>query len=439
MIKVRPPRLRASRPALADSSVSFLRQGYDFMGQQCDDQGGDVAEVRLLGRRTFLLRGSAAARLVYNSGSFHRAGALPRRAQRTLTGVGGVQSLDGAEHAHRKALFVDLLDDKAARVISALFLASLRRQFPAWERARSVNLLDAASYSLCEAASLWVGLPPVTTAELRHRTGQLRAMIESGARLGPAHWRGRLARKRQESFLAGVVGKARSEPTPTVQAPLHKIAFHTDAAGLQLPPRIAAVEVLNLLRPIVAIARYVAFAAHALAVNPEARHAVEEPDEAARRSFAHEVRRFYPFFPAIAAIASRDVSFEGVTIPEGTRVMLDLHASNHHPGDHPVPGSFHAHRYSRAPGQFDLVAQGGGDVRAGHRCPGEDVTTAVITTALGVLLDELDYVPITRSRIAHGSIPTGPAFGPILDSVRRSGLPVPEVMRRSGDSAGTRD
>lgn len=432
MIRLRPPRLNAPRrEALADGTATFRRQGYDFLGQQCDERGGDVAELRLLGKRTFVLRGSAAARLLYDSGSFRRAGALPRRAQRTLTGVGGVHSLDGAEHAHRKALFVDLLDEKAARVISALFLASLRRQFPAWERARSVNLLDAASHSLCEAASLWVGLPSVTAAELRRRTGQLRAMTESGTRIGPAHWRGRRARKSQESFLAGVVENVRKDPAPAVQAPLHKVAFHTDAAGRQLPPRVAAVELLNLLRPIVTIGRYVAFAAHALAVNPEARHAVEGPDEAARRSFAHEVRRFYPLIPAVAAIASQDVAFEGVTIPQGTRVMLDLYGSNHHPGDHRVPGSFHADRYSRAPGQFDLVAQGAGDVRAGHRCPGEDVTTAVITTALGVLLDELDYVPITRARVAHGAIPAGPAFGPILDSVRRSGLPVKAPLARS--------
>lgn len=432
MIRFRPQRPAPPRPGpRSDNTVTFLREGYDFLHKQFDDQGGDVAEVRLLGQRTFVVRGSAAARLVYDSGSFRRSGALPLRAQRTLTGVGGVQSLDGPEHAHRKALFVDLLDEKAARIISALFLASLRRQYPAWERARSVNLLDAASHSLCEAASIWVGLPPVAGAELRRRTRQLRTMIESGARVGPQHWRGLLARRNQESFLAGVVEKVRRGPAPAVQTPLHRIAFHTDADGLQLSPRIAAVELLNLLRPIVAIARYVSFAAHTLAVDPEARHAVEEPDDAARRSFAHEVRRFYPFFPAVAAVAAKDVSLDGVTIPEGSRVMLDLYGTDHHPGDHLAPAAFRANRYSRAPGQFDLVAQGGGDVRTSHRCPGEAVTTAVITTAVGVLLDELDYVPITRPRISHGTIPTGPAFGPILDSVRRSGLPQQHPLSRS--------
>jgi hypothetical protein len=44
-----------------------------------------------------------------------------------------------------------------------------------------------------------------------------------------------------------------------------------------LPLRIAAVELINVLRPTVAISWYIAFAAHALHANAECRQRLQEP------------------------------------------------------------------------------------------------------------------------------------------------------------------
>ena len=42
-------------------------------------------------------------------------------------------------------------------------------------------------------------------------------------------------------------------------APNHAIATHHDETGNQLNTQIAAIELINILRPIVAVARFVAF------------------------------------------------------------------------------------------------------------------------------------------------------------------------------------
>lgn len=86
----------------------LLREGYEFGSRECARQDADAVEVRLLGRPVTLLRGAAAAEVFY-SDRLVRAGALPRRVQRTLVGQGTIQGLDGPAHYARKRLFLDLL------------------------------------------------------------------------------------------------------------------------------------------------------------------------------------------------------------------------------------------------------------------------------------------------------------------------------------------
>lgn len=283
-----------------DATAEFLLLGYRFIGRACDRAGGDRADVVLLGRPTVVLRGREAARLIYNEHLFHRAGALPLRAQRTLTGVGGVQGLDGPTHRERKALFVDLLDEAAAQAIAALFVADWRERLES-RPGRAVSVLDSSSLSLCAAVSAWCGMP-VAGGGLVARNRDLRAMIESAARVGPGHWVGLAARERAERGLVRLVESLRDAPSLQPDSPLARIALGRDEHGWLLSPRVAAVEVLNVLRPTVAIARFVAFAAHAMAVHAQPDGWLASPQ--ARLRFVHEVRRFYPFFPAVAAVAS---------------------------------------------------------------------------------------------------------------------------------------
>lgn len=59
---------------------------------------------------------------------------------------------------------------------------------------------------------------------------------------------------------------------------------------------VAAVELLNIIRPIVAISIYVAFTALALIQFPAAAETLSSQNPLSYQHFVQEVRHFYPFF-----------------------------------------------------------------------------------------------------------------------------------------------
>lgn len=83
-------------------------------------------------------------------------------------------------------------------------------------------------------------------------------MFQYAGAIGPKHWWSRLARGRAEQWIENVVKQTRAGP-PAEETPLQVIAFHRDVNGGLLDARIAAVEVLNLLRPTVATSVFITF------------------------------------------------------------------------------------------------------------------------------------------------------------------------------------
>src|SRR3712207_8731320 len=79
----------------------------------------------------------------------------------------------------------------------------------------------------------------------------------------------------------------------------------------------------------------------------------------------------------------------------GALPIFDLYGQNHDPALWGDPYAFRPERFLTADGvvreigAFELVPQGGGDPRTGHRCPGEQITVALLA-ALAVRLARLD-------------------------------------------------
>src|SRR3546814_7986900 len=115
-----------------------------------------------------------------------------------------------------------------------------------------------------------------------------------------------------------------------MEAVASTIAKHRDLNGERLSLHVAAVDILNVIRPIVAVGVYITFVAHALHQFPECRRKVEAGDDTSyTEMFVQEVRRFYPFFPAVAALVRREFEWRGYHFPSGRRVILDLYGTNH--------------------------------------------------------------------------------------------------------------
>ncbi|MCW2620554.1 MAG: cytochrome, partial [Frankiales bacterium] len=176
----------------------------------------------------------------------------------------------------------------------------------------------------------WTGVP-LPADRLAARTADLKAMVDAPGAVGARHRRGRAARRAAETGLAGTVERVRRETSVGDPSPLTAIATHRDHHRRLLEPRVAAVELINLLRPIVAIDRFVTFAALALHRNPQWRDRVAA-DQGDAELFVQEVRRFYPFFPAAAARVTDAFEWGGHSFPAGRRVLLDLYGTDRHPG-----------------------------------------------------------------------------------------------------------
>ncbi|MFF5057139.1 cytochrome P450 [Micromonospora sp. NPDC000663] len=404
-----------------DSTLALFRAGYRFIGERCDRYGSDIFQTRILLAPTICLRGRPAAMLFYDNERFQRQGAMPFRVQRTLTGRGGVQGLDGSEHADRKAMFMSIMTPTAIRQLGHLFDEEWRARIPAWEAAGPVTLYDELGRLLTRVVCAWAGVP-LPTSQVDRRAVDLHAMIEAPAVVGPRHWRGLLARRRAERWIGGIIERTRLgvHQAPAGSA-LAVIAEHRDARGTLLPRRIAAVELLNVLRPVVAVDQYIAFAALALHDHPVWRQLVRDDDEATEH-FVQEVRRYYPFFPMAAARVRRSFDWQGHHFPRGRRVLLDLYGTNHHPTLWPQPELFRPERFAGRRGDaFDLIPQGGGDHWAGHRCAGEWVTIDLMKRAVTNLTTSMRYdVPVQDLTLDLRRMPALPPLDLTLTNVCRA-------------------
>ncbi len=401
--------------------LGVLIDGYDYIGRRCDRTGSDVFETRLLGKPVTCLRGADAGSVFYDETRFARAGAAARRARRTLFGEGGVQGLDDDAHRHRKAMFLSLMAPEAVADLAERTRTGWDNAIDRWQTTTEpVVLFEEAARILCRAVCAWAGVP-LRDDEVEGRTAQFHHLIDSGPRIGPRHWRGRIARRQLDHWAAGLIDDVRRGALDAAEGrALHTIAVHRDESGGLLGPGVAAVELINVLRPTIAIDRFITFAAVALHAHPAWRERLRT-DDTAVEWFVQEVRRSYPFFPATAARVRRSFDWAGHHFPEGRLVVFDLHGTDHHPQLWPDPDRFQPERFETwDQDAFALVPQGGGDHATGHRCPGEWITIAAMKVAVETLTRAVGYtVPPQDLRISRRRIPTLPNSRFLITDVTR--------------------
>jgi fatty-acid peroxygenase len=400
-----------------DSTLALKRDPYGFIAEGCRRLHSDVFRTRLLLRPTICMMGRDAAALFYDEARFVRSAAAPVALRKTLFGRGGVQSLDGAAHRHRKQLFLELTSTVEAERLAAVTDAYWRSARARWRAQGRVVLYDALHEVLTGAVCDWAGVP-LEPRETPTRARDLAALFDlAGSALGQL--RARRARARSEAWAAEWIERIRAAGAQQLDRPALRIASHRDADGALLPARIAAVELLNLMRPTVATSVYVVFAAHALHFDPAARDALRGGSDAFAECFVQEVRRFYPFFPAVAALVREDFRWGGFDFLAGTRTLLDLYGTNHDARIWKDPEVFRPERFlERAAGPFELVPQGGGEP-LGHRCPGEAIVLALLRVALDFFVRRMEYtMPAQDLEIDRTRLPALPRSRFVISDVR---------------------
>ncbi|HEY9771763.1 MAG TPA: cytochrome P450 [Coleofasciculaceae cyanobacterium] len=403
-----------------DSTLALAFNGYKFISQRCRRYQSDIFQTRLLFQKTICFKGEEAAKAFYDPEKFRRKNAAPKRLKKTLFGESGVQGMDGAAHRHRKQMFMSLMSDEGIERLADLtrkqWLASAQK----WLQIDKIVLFEEAQAVFCRASCAWTGIP-LSESEVKQRTADLEAMIDASGAVGPKHWRGRQARQRAEKWIEDIIEQVRNNQLEIPEdSAAYAIAMHRDLEGKLLNKHTAAVELINILRPTVAIARYVTFAALALHQHPECRQKLQNGSEEYCEWFVQEVRRFYPFFPFAAAIVSQDFDWHGYPFARGIRVLLDLYGTNHNSQLWSNPEDFAPERFREWNGsQFNLIPQGGGDYYTNHRCPGEWITIELMKVTLNFLTQSLQYdVPEQNLEISLSKMPTTPKSGFVMSKVK---------------------
>ncbi|MFC2947469.1 cytochrome P450 [Virgibacillus sediminis] len=397
-----------SREKGIDHSFALMREGYNFIPDRRRSFQSDIFETRLLGRRAICMGGKEAAELFYDNDKFKRSGAAPGMVRKTLLGDKSVQNLDGDMHYNRKKMFMSLMTTDRLAVMDQITTEQWEAALDRWLEKKEVVLYEEAKELMLRIACKWAGVP-LWSHEVSLRRDDVASMFEGAGSLGPRHWKARKGRARSEKWIGSLVEKVRSgELDPPEQTALHTISLYRDVNGELLDTHTAAEEVLNIIRPMVAIAIYINFTALAVHQYPEETKKLESGDEKQNLMFVQEVRRYYPFFPFQAAKVKQDFTWKGFTFRKNDLVLMDFYGTNHDPKQWDNPQVFNPERFADwEENPFDFVPQGGGDYNMGHRCAGEWVTVQVMQISLEYLVNKMAYhVPLQDLSYSMVRFPT---------------------------------
>jgi fatty-acid peroxygenase len=398
-----------------DHTAALLREGYDFIGNRCERLRTDMFETRLMLRRVVCMRGSAAAEIFYDGHRFTRVGAMPITVLKLLQDFGSVQLLDGSAHRHRKHMFLAIGAPVASAQLAASLTAELVRRRETWPTGQTIAVFDEIRTALTRAVLRWAGLA-MAESGIAKRQREFSEMIEATGTIGPRNWRALLLRRRSERWARRVITAVRSGACDVpADSAIRAIAAHKEPDGRLLAPEVAAVELLNVFRPVVAVARFVVFGALALHRQPQTRERIASGDEAYLDAFVEEVRRTTPFFPFIGGRVREAFTWRGHRFAAGDWVLLDLYGTNHDSRRWPEPAAFRPERFlDRAPGLYDFVPQGAGDRSRTHRCPGERMTIDLVKAALRFLAALHYTVPDQDLTVDRARIPALPRSGLVI-------------------------
>lgn len=420
------PASAPSTSLLRDDSLSLLTRGYDF-GERIWRRvrpGSRSAPMRLLGDEAVLVRGVEGVELFYDESRIARHGAMPAIVQETLFGHGSVHSLDGAAHRHRKATFVEVAyEDAQVERLTPWLEREWEPEREAWLDGGTRSAYDAAIGALGRAIMGWAGLPGTPAAKTRWSERLAQIVDGFGVPYSPEFlaaavnrlWSDRHSRRLIEAVRAGSLHAAEGTA-------LALWASHRTPDGALLPARVAGVELQNSIRPMIAAARFVAFAAKELQERPEWRARISA--EAVERGklvggllatvFAQEVRRTALFVPMLPGRALVDIEIGDVKVPAGGRVVLDILGTDTDEHSWAHPHRFAPERFTDA-GDYEalptFIPQGGADVATGHRCPGEKLVIAGLAAAITVLSDPRLQILDSGLDVNRRRLPTKPASG----------------------------
>jgi fatty-acid peroxygenase len=404
-----------------DNTLKLLEEGYLFIKNRMDLYQCNMFETHIMGEKVICISGEEACKIFYDEELFQRKGAMPKRIQKTLFGVNAIQGMDNNAHIQRKLFFMSLMTEAHQKKLAELFEKEMKDSVNEWINKNEIILSHEAKNIICKVACFWTGVP-LKESDIESRADDFYSMVDGLGGVGSRYWKGKAARNRTEEWIRGIIEEVRQGKLLVEDdSALNLMAFHTEPDGNQLELQMAAKELINVIRPIVAISTYITFTALAMYEHPECKEELIRGNNNYIEMFVQEVRRYYPFTPFLGARVHKDFSWNQYEFKKGMLVMLDVYGMNHDSQIWNYPDEFRPERFKEQKDRtFSFIPQGGGDPKKGHRCPGEGITIEIMKASLDFLVNKVDFeVPEQDLSYSISRIPTLPKSGFIMKNIRK--------------------
>lgn len=417
-----PPGQRAF-PLLGDT-LQFLADPFTFIALRVE-KNGPVFRTNLLGRRTVILAGPKVSHVFLDESLTAREGSMPGNVQE-LFGGQSLPLLDGAAHKARKR-----------QVLSGFLPEVLPSYVPAMESLIEASFSDFARRGEVRAddelkrlaitliARNVIGLDP--GPDLDTLLNGLKALTAAFGALpiplpGTAYKKGLAARDSILAVLRRVVADHRSSPRDDA---LGKMLAHRGDDGAALSDEAAALELHHVF-----LAGYIVFAELSallvrLAERADLRAALTVEVDAlpqgpltaravlslpALSRVVQETKRITPVVPISFGRAKTTFAIEGYRVPEGTMLYWAPWSHNQDAATFPAPERFDPGRFAddRAEhkGHEHAYAPQGLGGPLGHKCPGTDYATLVMSVFAVVLLRSYSWrLPEQDLGLNRGKLP----------------------------------
>jgi cytochrome P450 len=421
---------RTGLPLLGET-LPFLKNGFGFIAERTAAHG-PIFRTHLLGRPTAVLVGPAGSGQFIDGGAVQREDAMPPHI-RELFGGDSLPLLDGSRHLARKTAILAGLTREAVATYVPIMQRRVDEALARWAGqgtiAWIVELKRLSIEIICEAVA---GIPPgPLTAEL---LAQYERVLNAFPHLpvplpGTAYSKGKAALARVLASFAEVIREHQEEPRGDG---LSRILAAKGPGGQSISRAECGIEMHHII-----VAGYIVFAELAAIVLELSR----QPEVEARlrreldglpagppafdrllgcaylQQVVLETKRLCPIAPVFFGKARRSFEFAGHTVPAGWMVLW-AHRASHLTADiYPDPERFDPDRFSPARAEHlrhehAFVPQGAGPAH-GHRCPGIDFATALMSVYTVSLLREYvwELEPAQDLGYDWGKIPPEPRDG----------------------------
>lgn len=407
-----------------DSTLTVMKEGYEYIQNRTKKHNSNVFETKVLGgRRTVVISGKDAAELFYDNDKIERAGTLPPRVVKTLFGKGAIHTTTGKTHIDRKGLFMSIMTESNLEYLRKLTRNYWYQNTERMQLMGDVNVYKESIILLTKVGMRFAGVTEKPETIEQHAM-DMDKMIDSFGSIGTAYSgyrEAKRARARVEDFLEEqVIATRKGKIHPDKGTALYAFSHWKDMNGNQMDSRLAAIDLMNTIRPLVAINRFVAYGVLAMHEFPGERARVAMDENNYAYKFVQEVRRYYPFVPFLPAKAKKDITFEGYDIPKDTFMVLDVFGTLHSESLWENAERFYPERFNDWDGSpFDLIPQGGGDYYTNHRCAGEWMTIIVMEESMKYFAKEITYdVPAQDFTVDRTKLPGRVKSGMDIKNVR---------------------